>query len=99
MIGRDSSIRVAADRFWEEEIVTASAVGLSGRPKPVSRSRALLELTLAALERQGNGPSRLIDLATLPADALLGPREDRDVAEAVQTVVDAVRLFLSSPVY
>jgi len=41
----------------------------------------LLELALAALERQGAGPSRLIDLATLPADALLGRREDRDVAE------------------
>ena len=99
MIGRDSSIRVAADRFWEEEIVTASVVGLSGSPKPVSRSRALLELTLAALEHQGTGPSRLIDLATLPADALLGRREDRDVAEAVQTVLDAGILVVSTPIY
>jgi len=99
MIGRDSSIRVAADRFLEEETVTASVVGLSGSPKPVSRSRALLELTLAALERQGTGPSRLIDLATLPADALLGRREDRDVAEAIQTVLDAGVIVVSTPIY
>jgi len=99
MIGRDSSIRVAADRFLEEETVTASVIGLSGSPKPVSRSRALLELTLAALERQGTGPSRLIDLATLPADALLGRREDRDVAEAIQTVLDAGVIVVSTPIY
>jgi len=28
---------------------------LSGSPKPVSRSRTLLELALTALERQGTG--------------------------------------------
>src|SRR6267378_5520440 len=99
MIGRDSSIRVAADRFLEEETVTASVIGLSGSPKPVSRSRALLELTLAALERQGTGPSRLIDLAGLPADALLGRREDRDVADAIQDLLDAGIVVVSTPIY
>src|SRR5258705_9299663 len=99
MIGRDSSIRVAADRFMEEETVTASVVGLSGSPKPVSRSRALLELTLAALERQGAGRSRLIDLAALPADALLGRREDRDVTEAIQAVLDSGIVVVSTPIY
>src|SRR5216117_3630774 len=99
MIGRDSSIRVAADRFLEEETVTASVVGLSGSPKPVSRSRALLELTLAALERQGAGPSRLIDLAALPADALLGRREDPAVADAIQAVLDAGIVVVSTPIY
>ncbi len=99
MIGRDFSIRVAADRFLEEETVTASVVGLSGSPKPVSRSRALLELTLAALERQGAGPSRLIDLAALPADALLGRREDHDVTEAIQTVLDSGVVVVSTPIY
>jgi FMN reductase len=99
MIGRDSSIRVAADCFLEEETVTASVVGLSGSPTPVSRSRALLELTLSALERQGAGPSRLIDLAALTADALLGRREDRDVAEALQAVLDAGIVVVSTPIY
>ena len=99
MIGRDSSIRVAADRFMEEETVTASVVGLSGSPKPVSRSRALLELTLAALERQGAGPFRLIDLAALPTDALLGRRDDRDVTEAIQAVLDSAIVVVSTPIY
>ena len=99
MIGRDSSIRVAADRFKEEETVTASVVGLSGSPKPVSRSRSLLELTLTALERQGAGPSRLIDLAALPTDALLGRRDDRDVTEAIQAVLDSGIVVVSTPIY
>src|SRR5438270_13545246 len=99
MIGRDSSIRVAADRFLEEEIMAASVIGLSGSPQPVSRSRALLELTLAALERQGAGPSRLIDLDALPAEALRGRRVDREVAQAVQSVLDAGIVVVSTPIY
>jgi len=79
--------------------VTAPVIGLSGSPKPVSRSRALLELALAALERQGAGPSRLIDLAQLPSDALLGRREHREVSDAVQSVLDAGIVVVSTPVY
>src|SRR5205809_7351390 len=99
MIGRDSSIRVAADRFLEEETVTASVVGLSGSPKPVSCSRALLELTLAALERQGAGPSRRFDLAPLPADALLGRREDLHLTDAIQTVLSSGTSVVSTPLH
>jgi len=72
---------------------------LSGSPKATSRSRALLELALAALERQAAGPSRLIDLATLPSDALLGRREDPAVAGAIQGVLDAGIVVVSSPIY
>ena len=79
--------------------MTASVIGLSGSPKSASRSRALLELALAALERQGTGPSRLIDLAGLPADALLGRREDRDVADAIQGVLEAGIVVVSTPIY
>jgi len=79
--------------------VTAPVVGLSGSPKPVSRSRTLLELALTALERQGTGPSRLIDLAKLPSDALLGRREDREVADALQAVLDAGIIVVSTPIY
>ena len=60
--------------------MSTPVIGLSGSPNTSSRSRALLELTLAALERQGTGPSRLIDLAKLPSDGLLGRRKDSDVA-------------------
>ena len=73
--------------------MTASVIGVASSPKSASRSRALLELALAALERQGAGPSRLVDLATLPADALLGRR---DTAE-LQVVADFLRDLIASP--
>ena len=79
--------------------MSASLVGLSGSPGRVSRSRALLELALAALERQGSGPARLIDLAQLPSDGLLGRRGDRDVADALGAVVAAGILVVSTPIY
>jgi FMN reductase len=79
--------------------VSASVIGLSGSPNTTSRSRVLLELALAALERQGAGPSRLIDLAKLPSDGLLGRRRDQDVADAIQSVLDAAILVVSTPVY
>jgi len=79
--------------------VTTPVVGVSGSPKPVSRSRTLLELALTALERQGTGPSRLIDLAKLPADALLGRHQDREVADALQAVLDAGIVVVSTPIY
>ncbi len=79
--------------------MTTSVVGISGSPGSVSRSRTLLELALASLERQGAGTGRLIDLARLPADALLGRREDRDVAEALQATQDAAILVVSTPIY
>lgn len=79
--------------------MSASVVGLSGSPAPVSRSRALLELALAALERQGSGPTRLIDLAQLPSDGLLGRREDRDVADALRSVIEAGIIVVSTPIY
>ncbi len=79
--------------------MTASVIGLSGSPKPVSHSRTLLALTLAALERQAAGSSRLVDLAELPADALLGRREDREVADAIQAVLDAGIVVVSTPIY
>src|ERR1051325_916197 len=85
--------------FFRRETVTAFIVGVSGSPGSVSRSRALLELALVALERHGVGSSRLIDLARLPADALLGRRQDTDVAGALQAVQDATILVVSTPIY
>jgi FMN reductase len=79
--------------------MSVPVVGLSGSPAPASRSRALLELTLAALERQGAGPTRLIALAQLSSDGLLGRREDADVAEAVRTTVETAIVVVSTPIY
>lgn len=79
--------------------MTASVVGLSGSPGQVSRSRTLLELALTALEKQGAAPSRLIDLAQLPSDGLLGRRQSTEVTEAIQNVLDAGLLVVSTPIY
>lgn len=79
--------------------MSASVIGLSGSPAAASRSRALLERALAALERQGTGPSRLIDLAQLSGDGLLGRQDDRDIADALRAVHEAAILVVSTPIY
>ena len=79
--------------------MSASIVGLSGSPAPVSRSRTLLERALISLERQGAGPVRLIDLAQLSADGLLGRRDDPGIADALSAVQDAAIVIVSTPIY
>ena len=79
--------------------MSVPVIGISGSPNTASRSRALLELALAALDKQGAGPSRLIDLSKLPADPLLGRRPDAAVADAIQGVLDAAILVVSTPIY
>ena len=79
--------------------MSVPVIGISGSPNAPSRSRALLALALTALDQQGAGASRLIDLSQLPADALLGRRPDAAVADAVQDVLDAAILVVSTPIY
>src|SRR5438552_12593503 len=75
------------------------AVGISGSPSPTSRSRTLLGLGLAALERRGVIATRTVDLAALPADALLGRSRDTRVNDALAAVGRARILVVSTPVY
>ncbi|HYU28305.1 MAG TPA: NAD(P)H-dependent oxidoreductase [Gemmatimonadales bacterium] len=79
--------------------MSVPVIGISGSPNAASRSRALLALALAALDKQGAGPSRLIDLSQLPAEALLGRRPDAAVTDAIQGVLDAAILVVSTPIY
>lgn len=74
------------------------ALGVSGSPSAASRSRTLLERALVALERHGAGTERL-HLADLPADALLGRREDPAVQGALAAVQEARILIVSTPIY
>ncbi|HUQ82166.1 MAG TPA: NAD(P)H-dependent oxidoreductase [Gemmatimonadaceae bacterium] len=74
------------------------AVGISGSPSARSKSRTLLEHALAALGERG-ARSSLIDLASLPADALLGRRRSDDVDEALAAVSRATIVVASTPVY
>jgi FMN reductase len=74
------------------------AVGVSGSPAATSRSRTLLERALGGLERYG-ARTRRVDLAGLPADALLGRRQDPAVADAVAAVLGARIIVVSTPIY
>jgi FMN reductase len=75
-----------------------SIVGVSGSPAAKSRSRTLLERALGALERYG-ARVRQVDLAGLPADALLARRQDPAVADALAAVLGARIIVVSTPIY
>jgi len=75
-----------------------TAIGISGSPSARSKSRTLLEHALAALAERGAVPS-LIDLASLPADALLGRSRSDDVDDALARVSSATIIVASTPVY
>lgn len=75
-----------------------TAVGVSGSPSATSKSRRLLEHVLAALGDTGTAVSR-IDLAELPAEALLARRASPEVQEALAMVASADIVALSTPVY
>ncbi len=72
----------------------AGLVVVSSGDSPASKTRALAN---AAIELGGGG--RLIDLADLPADALLGRRDDPVVAAAVAEAAASSVLVLATPVY
>jgi len=74
------------------------AVAVSGSPRAPSKSKALAELLLSALERRGC-TTTLIDLATLDAEALLVRREDAKVASAIAAVGDARIVVAATPTY
>jgi FMN reductase len=77
---------------------TITAVGISGSPSARSKSRTLLEHALAALTERGV-PTTLIDLASLPADALLGRRKAGELDAALELVREASIIVASTPVY
>lgn len=74
------------------------AIALSGSPSPNSRSRILLEHTLAHLATHGV-VTHLLDLSELPADALLGRRRDDAIDAAIQQATGSNILILGTPVY
>src|SRR3954470_451974 len=77
---------------------TINAIGISGSPAARSKSRTLLERALALLAERG-ASTTLVDLAALPADALLGRRRSTEVDEALARVADATIIIASTPVY
>jgi len=73
-------------------------VAISGSPRSPSRSKLLAEITLATLERLGC-ETRLIDLAKLPADALLARVQLPQVDEAISAVGEAQMVIAATPTY
>jgi FMN reductase len=77
---------------------TFTAVGISGSPSAQSKSRLLLDHALSALAERGASTVR-IDLAALPADALLGRARSPDVDDALALVSRAAIVVAGTPVY
>jgi FMN reductase len=75
-----------------------TAVGISGSPASISRSRLLLAYALARLADAGVETVQ-IDLHTLPAAPLLGRGSSLEVDRALQAVADAHVVVASTPVY
>ena len=74
------------------------ALGISCSPSPGSRSKLLVERALAGLAAAGV-ETDLLDLADLPADGLLGRREDAAVQRALADLAAARVLVVGTPIY
>ncbi len=75
-----------------------AVVGLSGSPSATSKSRALVECALAQLAGRG-AATELVDLAALPADALLGRGTAPAVMAALEATTRACIVVAGTPVY
>lgn len=74
------------------------AVAVSGSPRASSKSKTLAGLLLDALARAGCR-TRLIDLAALPADALLARSTHPDIDDAIAAVGEARIVIAATPTY
>ena len=74
------------------------AVAISGSPRSPSKSKALAEAMLQALKVRGY-KTQLIDLATLPADALLARTSAPEIDEAIAAVGAADVIVAATPTY
>ena len=81
-----------------ESIRRIAVVGLSGSPSTASKSRGLVEHALAELAGRG-AATELVDLATLPAEALLGRGTAPAVTAALAAVARARIVVAGTPVY
>ena len=75
-----------------------AVVGLSGSPSASSKSRVLVEYALARAAARG-ARTQLVDLAALPAEALLGRGAAPAVAAALDAATRAHIIVAGTPVY
>ena len=78
--------------------MTLRAVAVSGSPRAPSKSKTLAELMLAALARSGC-ETQMIDVAALPADALLARASAPEMDVAIAAVGAAQIVVAASPTY
>lgn len=74
------------------------AVAISGSPRSPSKSKTVAERFLAALEHIGC-ETRLIDVATLPAEALVVRGTSSEIDDAIAAVGQAQIIAASTPTY
>jgi FMN reductase len=74
------------------------AVAVCGSPRSPSKSKALAEALLQSLEKRGCDTS-IIDLAALPADALLARTQAAEIDEAIAAVGAADFVIAATPTY
>jgi FMN reductase len=75
-----------------------ATVGISGSPGATSKSRVLVRYALDRLAA-GGASTELVDLAMLPADALLGRGTVPPVAAALERTIRARIVVAGTPVY
>lgn len=74
------------------------AVAISGSPRSPSRSKSLAEAVLHELRAHGC-ETTLIDLAALPAEAMLARNESAELDAAIAQVGEARIVVASTPTY
>ncbi len=79
-------------------MIPLRAVAVSGSPRAPSKSKLLAEVMLEALSRQGC-ETHMVDLATLPADALVARVHAVEVDDAIAAVGRARIVVAASPTY
>jgi FMN reductase len=74
------------------------AIAVSGSPRAPSKSKTLAERMLDALAR-GGCTTRMVDVAELPAEALLARTQHAAIDDAIAAVGEARIVVAASPTY
>ena len=78
--------------------MTLRAVAVSGSPRAPSKSKTLAELMLAALGH-GGCETQMVDVAALPADALVARASAPAMDSAIAAIGEAQIVVAASPTY
>jgi FMN reductase len=78
--------------------MTLRAVAVSGSPRAPSKSKTLAELMLVAIARSGC-ETRVVDVAELPADALVARASAPEMDAAIAAIGEAQIIVAASPTY